>query len=212
MSLDLLGQYDSDTDDESNVSKSPSELYQQDYSEEREGKESKSRSYFEESFSDASSITGSEDQSDEEDSCHSSPEPVGEALRESLPLPELQRIHSGEVKASPGSVFSNPYKEAEDAKLAILKKHVSLAPSEEHPNEKQEKKRFNRRKRMKRPQIARGEPGEEQSSFDKDDSSIRKKQFNRIRTGLADGLVPSQKYMKFHHKQQTKERPWTIDK
>lgn len=135
------------------------------------------------------------------------PSPVGSPLAQpgakGLPLPQLDAIHCGVVKAQPGSVFSNPYKEAEESKLSVLKQHVTLGPAEV-ASDRTKGGQFRGKKR------SRQRDQEESGPFDKYDSSIKREKMNRVKSGVAPGLVPSQKYLKLHHRQQEKERPWTI--
>ncbi len=203
MSLNLLDQYgssgsESDTPtnkDTPTINKLPSTI---DGNTKIDNADSKGRSYFEENFSDEDSTgpdgSGMSSESD-------SPVPVDSLL----PLPDLQRIHSGKVEASCGSVFSNPYLEEEEAKLAVLKQHVSLAPTEEPVRER--KRRFVRGRGQRR---GVGGARTEGELFDDRDSSIKRKEFKKVRAGVGESLVPSNKYMKLHYKQQASERPWTI--
>lgn len=135
------------------------------------------------------------------------PSPAGSPLAQpgakGLPLPQLDAIHCGVVKAQPGSVFSNPYKEAEESKLLVLKQHVTLGPAEV-ASDRTKGGQFRGKKR------SRQRDQEESGPFDKYDSSIKREKMNRVKSGVAPGLVPSQKYLKLHHRQQEKERPWTI--
>ena len=136
-----------------------------------------------------------------------SPSPAGSPLAQlgakGLPLPQLDAIHCGVVKAQPGSVFSNPYKEAEESKLSVLKQHVALGPAEVASDRTKGGQFRGKKRRRQRDQ-------EESGPFDKYDSSIKREKMNRVKSGVAPGLVPSQKYLKLHHRQQEKERPWTI--
>ena len=129
--------------------------------------------------------------------------PLAQPGAKGLPLPQLDAIHCGVVKAQPGSVFSNPYKEAEESKLLVLKQHVTLGPAEV-ASDRTKGGQFRGKKR------SRQRDQEESGPFDKYDSSIKREKMNRVKSGVAPGLVPSQKYLKLHHRQQEKERPWTI--
>ena len=203
MSLNLLGQYDSSDSDTPTISDAPTRLpttgpQHKLISIDNQGlsdTEGKGRSYFDQDFSD-------EEYSESDDNIEDSSSGDSDTTKDStpLPLPTLERIHTGKVEVVPGSVFSNPYKEVEDAKLAVLKKHVALAPTEE-PIEERKKKQFNRRKRKEF--IRHGDGGE--------DDSNNRGNFKKVKVGLSGGLVPSNKYMKLHQKQQANERPWTID-
>lgn len=124
---------------------------------------------------------------------------------DNLPLPLFNKIHSGVIEAVPGSVFSNPYKEAEDNKLSALKHHVALAPSEV---ERKNDVKFSWKGKRRRRQVE----SNESDPFDKYDSSIKTGKLNRVKAGLPSGLVPPQKYLKLHQRHQAKERPWTVKK
>lgn len=210
MSLGLVGEYNSDdsstgtpppnNDTETPPPKIDTRTTSISVSECNSSPENK-KSYFDENFSDDSTDASSDESCDNEEL----PEEVPSVVYPPLPLPDLQRLHSGKVEATPGSVFSIPYKEEEDAKLAVLKKHVTLAPTEEPAKEEKRHRRM-RRKRYNKPLTEGGETG----MFNDQDSSIRSKNINKVRTGLSQGLIPSQKYMKLHQKQQANERPWTL--
>ena len=222
MSLNLLGQYSSESESDADtptttndtpIANAPPSCVTSETVTYCEDSPEKGKSYFDECSSDNSSTGSSRDEEEEEggggESSDDSAVPKSKNVKEDsipLPLPDLERIHSGRAEATPGSVFSNPYKEEEDAKLAVLKKHVILAPTEEPM--KEEKKRFNRRRKSGRGG-RRG--GEDNELFDSQDSSIKRKNFKRIKSGLPNNLIPSNKYMKFHEKQQAEERPWTLD-
>lgn len=201
MSLGLIGEYDSD--DSSTETPPPSATITSPPKRVQHSTDSvapnDNKSYFEDTYS-GDSDTSTEDESTDD-------EPLQEGVvspHVPLPLPDLQRVHSGQAEAIPGSVFSNPYLEEEDAKLAVLKKHVTLAPTEEPDKEKQQQRR------MRRKRFDRAGEHNDQGLFNDQDSSIRRKKINKVRTGLSQGLVPSQKYMKLHKKQQADERPWTL--
>ena len=70
-----------------------------------------------------------------------------------LPLPDLDRLTS--PSATPSSVFSNPYKEAEEAKLAILKRHVSELAPDEKPSPQHHRTKCRKQNRA----VARGRRG-----------------------------------------------------
>ena len=160
-------------------------------------------SYFNADDIDSTSETGSSENSSSSGHVDSPMAPDASNTKP-LPLPQLDDIHSGVVKAQPGSVFSNPYKEAEETKLSVLKQHVALGPAEVAVDKTKNERGF----RGKRPRRQRDQ--EETGSFDKYDSSIKRGKVNRPKSGVAPGLVPPQKYMKLHQRQQEKERPWTV--
>ncbi len=200
MALNLLGQYDTSSDSDTPTSDdtptnndTPTHTKHTTSIDEQET-EGKGRGYFDDDFSGDSDPEDIVEDSSEEDS-----DTICTKDTAILPLPVLERLHTGVVEVVPGSVFSNTYKEEEDAKLAILKRHVTLGPTEEPP--KEIKKRFRRKRR----EYGNGGRDEEDGSND------RMKNFNKVKVGLSGGLVPSNKYMKLHQKQQANERPWTID-
>ena len=202
-SLGLLGEYgsgSSGSDDEATGTANTEESLSTRVC---SGKDGTEHSYF-----NADDIDSASDTSSSEDSPSSCPvdSPLAPDAPNSkpLPLPQLDDIHCGVVKAQPGSVFSNPYKEAEETKLLVLKQHVALGPAEV-PVDKTKNERVFRGKRQRR----QGDR-EETGSFDKYDSSIKRGKMNRPKSGIAPGLVPPQKYMKLHQRQQEKERPWTV--
>lgn len=134
--------------------------------------------------------------------------PVATPTEESLPLPDLSRIHSGVAQAQPGSVFSNPFRDAEEAQLAALKKHVELTEVRVVEADEEERKQARLGKRRR----ARPRPPTQEGSgelFDEQDSSIRT-QMKKVRAGMPKGLTPSKKFMKAYHKSQNEERPWTV--
>uniref|UniRef100_A0A1X7UI68 Uncharacterized protein n=1 Tax=Amphimedon queenslandica TaxID=400682 RepID=A0A1X7UI68_AMPQE len=202
-SLGLLGEYgsgSSGSDDEAAGTANTEESLSNRACSSKVGIE---HSYFNADDIDSASDTGSSEYS-------LSPGPVDSPLApdaansKPLPLPQLDDIHCGIIKAEPGSVFSNPFKEAEETKLLALKQHVALGPAEV-PVDKTKNERSFRGKRRRR----QGDQ-EETGSFDKYDSSIKRGKMNRPKSGVAPGLVPPQKYMKLHQRQQEKERPWTV--
>lgn len=117
-----------------------------------------------------------------------------------LPLPDLGQKISG-------SVFSNPYKEAEEARLAILKQHVDF-----------DSPKFTTSRLMRRPRGMVCEFGDEgqvlspgDALFDDKDSSLAQTRGKRKhRSGVGNSLMPSKKVIKMHKQIQAKERPWTM--
>ena len=131
-------------------------------------------------------------------------------VRERSPLP-LPVLDGSEKVAS--SVFSNPYREAEEARLAVLKQHVELSHHEE-PREKQ-RRRWSKRGKF------RGRHSQDQSSEsgglssgsqfwdDRDSPAGQGGVRQKHRSGVGESLQPPKKYMKIHQKIQSVERPWT---
>ena len=117
-----------------------------------------------------------------------------------LPLPDLGQKISG-------SVFSNPYKEAEEARLAILKQHVDF-----------DSPKLTTQRLVRKPHGRVCEfrddgkvlsPGD--ALFDDKDSSLAQTRGKRKhRSGVGNSLMPSKKVLKMHKQVQAKERPWTI--
>ena len=152
----------------------------------------------------------------------------------SLPLPDLDQLTSptSQCTTTFSSVFSNPYKEAEEAKLAMLKHHVSdFAPDEKRSSRdrtKQHRFQGSCGKRKSRSAAQHGsvlaghathaptDGTDSQGLFNDDDSCVvlgemahggwKRKQ----RSGVSGTLVPPKKFMKSYGKVQAEERPWTV--
>lgn len=169
-----------------------------------------SRNFFDDHF-EGDSTSSSSGEEEEEEEGEVAKVTAMSGSQESLPLPDLlpAMAHTGLPQTpSAGSVFSNPYKEAEEARLAVLKRHVELTPAELPESKRQRRTRFARRKKqLTAPSMATTED----CFFDEHDSSINPHQLQhkRVKAGLPEGLVPSKRYMKYHRKQQETERPWT---
>ncbi|XP_055606890.1 uncharacterized protein LOC129754705 [Uranotaenia lowii] len=82
----------------------------------------------------AASSAGSENPSDEEG--HEQAVKKSEAP---ATLPSATSMFSNDKRIMPGGVFSNPFKEAEDAKMASLEKHVKMIDPEHEINEQKRK-------------------------------------------------------------------------
>ena len=155
-----------------------------------------------------------------------------------LPLPDLDQLASPTSQlaaaASFTSVFSNPYKEAEEAKLAMLKRHVSDFAPDEKPSQQERTRRHKCRgsrggKKSEAPEhrskhaLGGCSSTESQRLFNDDDScvvmgaevarhhggggGVKRKQ----RSGVTSTLVPPKKYLKSYGKAQAEERPWTVN-
>ncbi len=169
------------------------------------------------------------------DSTDSEPESGGakvsgsrEPLPMVLPLPNLDAILGGNSArgADSCSVFSNPYRAAEEAKLAILKQHVDLVenpqPSRHGRRAKPRTSRHPYANSSSRPPPSHSStcslPGSDSppvgpgaALFDDRDSSILRMEGKRKhRGGVGDTLMPTKKFMKLHQQLQAKERPWTV--
>ena len=130
--------------------------------------------------------------------------------RSPLPLPELDgsdRIVS--------SVFSNPYREAEEAKLAVLKQHVDLSqhvePTKKRPKWSKRGK-FRDRPRFETTEVSEFPPsaagGSGDQFWDDRDSPAGRGRERKHRSGVTESLVPPKKFLRTHQKIQSEERPW----
>ena len=144
-----------------------------------------------------------EEQSEEDDG---SPEEKDPSI--SLPLPDLDH------QTSYSSVFSNPFKEAEEAKLAILKHHVSeFAPVEKQPPPRTRTKNCKGGPGSSTRIIGETTPTDLYGLFNADDSCASEfagRGKRKKRSGVSDTLMPPKKYLKSYKTVQAKERPWTI--
>ena len=144
-----------------------------------------------------------DDDNDEDDDSSSSDSEKTEIIPTtsavtSLPLPDLDTKHPLE-----GSAFINPYKEAEEARLAVLKQHVTdFAKEVEQP-------RGRRPWRHRKPAENHHEDGGG-AQAQTDWSPERQEGTKRKRSGVVDRLIPPQKALKLHQQIQAKERPWTM--
>ena len=198
MSLGMLGQYGSDSDSGASSAsvKEPSAP--------TPGKDFFDEQGFSSGSEGDDSSEGGEDE--EEEGTRS---PVALPSEDSLPLPELGRIHSGVTRAQPGSVFSNPFRDAEEAQLAVLKKHVELTEVRVVEADEEERRQARLGKKRRTRSRPAAQKGCAEEMFDENDSSI-KTQVKKVRSGMPSGLTPSKKFMKAYHESQSKERPWTV--
>ena len=147
-----------------------------------------------------------------------------------LPLPDLDQLTSptGHGTISVSSVFSNPYKEAEEAKLSMLKRHVLDFAPDEKPSSRERTKhhKFKGGRGNKRtPRHGSGLAGDAtptdvteqgpQRLFNDDDSCAAMDEVThggkrKQRSGVSSTLVPPKKYLKSYGKAQVEERPWTV--
>jgi hypothetical protein len=152
--------------------------------------------------SDSSNSPSSDEEGEEE--CED-----GGKIREKSPLPLPVLDGSDKI---PASVFSNPYREAEEARLAVLKQHVDLSHHVE-PSRKQRRK-WSKRGKFRGGHLQACESGGLSSGnqcWDDRDSpmGVGGGMGRKHRSGVGDGLQPPKKFMKIHQKIQSKERPWT---
>lgn len=135
------------------------------------------------------------------------------------------------------SVFSNPFVEAENAKKAILEKHVKMTPSKDETtmingkqicwNYRKGRCRFGHRckyahdsdiQRIEQEEdgaMNNNQPEQTVQAGGQDEEIVDKispdtKQSKKKRPGLAQGLVPGKKVMKMYKDQQVKDAPWLI--
>jgi hypothetical protein len=133
----------------------------------------------------------------------------GEIARERSPLP-LPVLDGSDTLAS--SVFSNPYREAEAARLAVLTQHVGL--SEPPPRKEGRKRSRGRGKGGRQRDRPRSEPGQGggDSNWTDGDSPVGMgggRGGRKHRSGVTESLQPPRKYLKTHTKIRHKEQPWT---
>lgn len=138
--------------------------------------------------------------------------------RSPLPLPVLD----GSDRL-PSSVFSNPYQEAEAAKLAVLTQHVGLSHNVE-PSKRERRRRSRGRAKGRRRDghsQFRSEPAGDGGDcyWNEGDSPIGGpggrggggggQGQRKHRSGVTDSLQPPKKFMKIHQKIRSQEQPWT---
>lgn len=115
-----------------------------------------------------------------------------------LPLPDLEVPVTQQGQSS---VFSNQYKEEEEARNAVLERHVELSntapvnPSKLANKERKHHSSFNSRKKGRPVQSER---------VDEDQHTVKRKRH----AGLSGTLQPPKKFMQSFHKQRAEENPW----
>ncbi|XP_058466210.1 uncharacterized protein LOC131439332 [Malaya genurostris] len=133
-------------------------------------------------------------------------------------------------KAIPGGVFSNPFREAEDAKIACLEKHVKMVDPESKTSEQKRNICWNFRKGRCRFGskcnyvhdsdliVNKGVQGNqinietadklvEHSSLSIDNRTTRKHDSKKKRPGLSRELVPPRKVLKMYQKSKFSGKP-----
>ena len=145
-----------------------------------------------ESDSDTGSLLSSADEGDKDQKCQSDHSP--------LPLPDLER-----TDGLTSSVFSNPFREAEEARLAVLKQHVDLSQQQEE-SAKDHKRRWRQKGTRTRRSEVSELSGETDDQWRGDSRPVRGRKY---RSGVTETLVPPKKYRKIYQKIQSVERPWT---
>lgn len=153
----------------------------------------------ESSFSDSSDSeqhSGSVDDevSDKSDSDHE--EKV--KCKEKLPLPDLEVPFTQQGQLS---VFSNQYKEEEEAKKAVLERHVELSSTAPVTSAKQAKKERRHQSSFSSQRKGKQAPPDH---VDEERPKVKRKRHS----GLSGTLQPPKKFMQSFHKQQAEEKPW----
>ena len=148
-------------------------------------------------------VDDDDDDDDDDDNCSSSSSEETEIPTPTcpnLPLPDLDtRQQLSE------SAFRNPYKEAEEARLAVLKQHVGdFAKEIEQPRGRRP---WRHRTESQRSNPDSGGGAQTQSNWSPERQDGAK---GKRRSGIVDCLVPPQKALKLHQQIQAKERPWTM--
>ena len=130
----------------------------------------------------------------------------GEVIKERSPLP-LPELDGSDAITS--SVFSNPYRKAEEAKLAVLKQHVDLShhvePSKKQPPKWSKRGKFREHTRFHASSSTNQVWDDRDAPMGLGGGGMQRKH----RSGVRECLVPPKKYMKIHQKIQGEERPWT---
>ena len=143
---------------------------------------------------------------DDDDSSSSSSEETENTIvsttttTSNLPLPDLDTKHH-----LTGSAFINPYKEAEEARMAVLKQHVADFAKEVDPPRGRRPWRHRNQRHWGNSEDGGGAQTQSDWSPEKQDGAKRKH-----RSGVVDRLIPPQKALKLHQEIQAKERPWTM--
>lgn len=161
------------------------------------------------------------DEQSEEDRSHRKTEE--EETASPLPLPDLSQL-TGQTGHIGSSVFSNPFKEAEDAKLAMLKRHVSEFAADEKPTSSRSRTRHrsrgshgnNRTRRSDHVTVDEATPTfnrDPDRLFNDDDSCVSEsvqQGKRKKRSGVGNTLVPPKRFLKSYEKTRAEERPWTV--
>lgn len=148
----------------------------------------------------------SSSENDETDNEYSDRASADEKETEKLPLPDI--LNDGSSASGNGhdanrscSVFFNPFKAKEDAKLAILEKHVKL--SEPRNESETERKKFRKKKKGQRRQVVDTNNADDIDSF---------RTLGKRRIGVTDSVVPPKKSLKAYERQRQQERQRTSTK
>nr|XP_019554280.2 uncharacterized protein LOC109423741 isoform X1 [Aedes albopictus]XP_019554281.2 uncharacterized protein LOC109423741 isoform X1 [Aedes albopictus]XP_019554283.2 uncharacterized protein LOC109423741 isoform X1 [Aedes albopictus] len=134
-------------------------------------------------------------------------------------LPSASLMLTNEKKSIPGGVFSNPFKEAEDAKMASLEKHVKMVDPEHEISEQKRKICWSYRKGrcrfgskcnfahdsdliLKKELHGTEEPSSAADPEEHDETTpmVRKQATKKKRPGLSRELVPPKKVLKMYQR------------
>uniref|UniRef100_A0A182J5X8 Uncharacterized protein n=1 Tax=Anopheles atroparvus TaxID=41427 RepID=A0A182J5X8_ANOAO len=137
------------------------------------------------------------------------------------PCDDTTMLQSGTSRIMPGSVFSNPFREAEEAKLASLEKHVKMVDPEANTPEQKRKVCWSYKKGrcrfgskcnfahdsdlILRKELAAGSSENEQYPPSIDDTTLNASKTlppnKKKRPGLSRELVPPKKVLKMYHRE-----------
>ncbi|XP_065077181.1 uncharacterized protein LOC135700579 [Ochlerotatus camptorhynchus] len=178
---------------------------------------------------DESSSSGSSNSGDESNCEEKKTDNTTQSTASTLPSASL--MLANEKKSIPGGVFSNPFKEAEDAKMASLEKHVKMIDPEHEISEQKRKICWSYRKGRCRfgskcnfahdsdlilkkdlhgVQVETEEPAsaEGPSGGQTEATQVARKQTNKKkRPGLSRELVPPKKVLKMYQREKYSGKP-----
>uniref|UniRef100_A0A182PG63 C3H1-type domain-containing protein n=1 Tax=Anopheles epiroticus TaxID=199890 RepID=A0A182PG63_9DIPT len=171
--------------------------------------------------SEESSASSSDDSGGRKEQDH--PQTASELSRDqSVALPSASAmLQSGTSRILPGSVFSNPFREAEEAKLASLERHVKMVDPEANAAEQKRKVCWSYKKGrcrfgskcnfahdsdlILRKELAENEQEEADANLSDQVAVVMVKKPNqpdrKKRPGLSRDLVPPKKVLKMYHKE-----------
>lgn len=172
----------------------------------------------------SSSSDTSDDSSEKVETKSDSPatSPRDTKVNQPMPLPSASAmLQSGPSRVLPGSVFSNPFREAEEAKLASLEKHVKMVDPEANAAEQKRKVCWSYKKGrcrfgskcnfahdsdlILRKELAIGTSENNQDPPCIEDAPITVAKTvlpnKKKRPGLSRELVPPKKVLKMYHKE-----------
>ena len=154
-----------------------------------------------EDFSDGSDSEHDSDSGEEDGVTDKSDTEEKVKCKTKLPFPDLEvpYMQQGQL-----SVFSNQYKEEEEAKKAVLERHVEMSNTAPVDSSKQASKE----KKYRSPFYSRQKGKLTQTNSDEDPPKAKRKRH----AGLSGTLQPPKKFMQSFHKQQAEEKPWLSKK